>query len=150
MERMDKNYTQNLYGFIKQRLEHSEGFMEYLPVTVKDIGQGYVKAALSVTKQLRNPFGTLHGGCMYAVADSVAGAAAMTYGRYVTTISGHIHYLNSVDEEAELKVLTTEIKSGRTILTYDVAFIDSYENIICKATLEYFALNEIKLEEMNI
>lgn len=38
MERMDKNYTQNLYGFIRQRLEHSEGFMEYLPVMVKDIG----------------------------------------------------------------------------------------------------------------
>lgn len=150
MERMDREYVQNLYGFIKQRLEHSKGFMEYLPVTVKEIGQGYVKAAFPVTKQLRNPFGTLHGGCMYAVADSVAGAAAMTYGRYVTTISGHIHYLNSVDEEAELNVLTTEIKNGKTILTYDVVFVDSHENIVCKATLEYFALNEIKLEEMNI
>ena len=77
---MEKEYIQNLYGFIKQRLEYSEGFMEYLPVTVEEIGQGYVKAVLSVTKQLRNPFGTLHGGCLYAVADSVAGAAAMTYG----------------------------------------------------------------------
>ena len=74
----------------------------------------------------------------------------MTYGRYVTTISGHIHYLNPVDEEAELKVLTTEIKNGRTILTYDVAFVDTHQDIICRATLEYFALSEIKLEEMNI
>lgn len=150
MKRMEKEYIQNLYGFIKQRLEYSEGFMEYLPVTVEEIGQGYVKAVLSVTKQLRNPFGTLHGGCLYAVADSVAGAVAMTYGRYVTTISGHIHYLNPVDEEAELKVLTTEIKNGRTILTYDVAFVDTHQDIICRATLEYFALSEIKLEEMNI
>lgn len=97
VERMDKECTQKLYGFIKQHLEHSEGFMEYLPVTVKDI-----------------------------------------------------YYLNSVDGEAELKVQTTEIKNRKIILTYDVAFVDSYENIICKATLEYFALNEIKLEEMNI
>ncbi|MGN0153425.1 MAG: PaaI family thioesterase [Lachnospiraceae bacterium] len=138
------------YEFLKNRLEQSHGFMEFLPISVDRIEKGYVEAILQLGEKVLNPFGTVHGGCLFAVADSVAGTAAMTHGRYVTTISGHIHYLNPAVGMKKMKVAAQEVKAGKTILTYDVVFEDEKENVICKATLEYFALNVIKREEMNI
>lgn len=132
------------YLYLKKKIENAGGFMQYLPLTVDCIKEGFVKATLQVTEQLYNPFGTVHGGCLFTVADSVAGAAALTHGKYVTTLSGNIHYLRSVADIKKLYITANEVKAGKTILAYDVVFTDEEKNTICKVILEYFALNDMK------
>lgn len=135
------------YIYLKKRIEEAEGFIDYLPITIDSIETGCVKATLKMTKQILNPFGTVHGGCLFTVADSIAGTAAMTHGHYVTTISGHIHYLSPATGIGELRIVAEEIRAGKTILTYDVIFLDEKDRVICKATMEYYALGEIKNNE---
>ena len=134
------------YTYLKKRIEEAEGFIGYLPLTIDSIDTGCVKATLEMTEHILNPFGTVHGGCLFTVADSIAGTAAMTHGHYVTTISGHIHYLTPAAGAGRLKIVAEEVRAGKTILTYDVLFLDESGREICKATLEYFALNEIKMK----
>lgn len=133
------------YEYLKERIEKAEGFIGYLPITIDSIEKGCVRATLEMTEQILNPFGTVHGGCLFTVADSIAGTAAMTRGHYVTTISGHIHYLSPAAGIGQLSVVAKEVRAGKTILTYDVIFTDERDKIICKATMEYFALDEIKM-----
>lgn len=134
------------YLYLKKRIESADGFIGYLPLTIDLIETGCVKATLNMTERILNPFGTVHGGCLFTVADSIAGTAAMTHGRYVTTISGHIHYLSPAVGKGQMKIVAEEVRAGKTILTYDVAFLDESDHVVCKATMEYFALNKIDYE----
>ena len=135
------------YAYLKKRIEEADGFIGYLPITIDSIETGCVRATLKMTKQILNPFGTVHGGCLFTVADSIAGTAAMTHGHYVTTISGHIHYLSPAAGIGGLKIVAEEIRAGKTILTYDVIFLDERDKVICKATMEYYALGKITNNE---
>ncbi len=132
-----------LLEYLKKNIEQPVGFIGHLPIEILEIKEGYVKALLKGSKEIANPFGTVHGGLYYAVADTVAGTAAMTYGKYVTTSTGHIHYLNGAPAEKDLLVETVELKAGRSLLTYEVNFYTSENILVCKATLEYYALREI-------
>lgn len=136
-----------LFDYLTEYIKKPQGFIENLPIEILEIREGYIKARLNPTPGNANPFGTVHGGCYYAVADTVAGTAAMTYGHYVTTTTGHIHYLKGAPVESPLIVETTEIKAGRTIMTYDVTFSFEDGELVCKATLEYFVLGKIVIED---
>ena len=40
-----------------------------------------------------NPLGTVHGGCLYTLADTVAGFAAASCGFEGPTLSGNMYFL---------------------------------------------------------
>ena len=137
----------DLYDYLTENIKKPRGFLENLPIDILEIRQGYIRARLNPMPGNANPFGTVHGGCYYAVADTVAGTAGMTYGHYVTTTTGHIHYLCGASVEEPLMVETTEIKAGHNIMTYDVTFSTKEGKIVCRATLEYYVLGKILLED---
>lgn len=135
------------YDYLTEYIKKPQGFIKNLPIEILTIKEGYIKAKLLASKENGNPFGTIHGGLYFAVADTVAGTAAMTHGKYVTTTSGHIHYLKGASVDEPLIIETTEIKAGNTLLTYDVTFYSEREEIVCKVTLEYYALSKIQMEK---
>ncbi|MCQ2522472.1 MAG: PaaI family thioesterase [Lachnospiraceae bacterium] len=135
----------DIINYLKNNIESPKGFIGHLPLEIITLETGYMKARLKASPENANPFGTVHGGLYFAVADTVAGTAAMTHGRYVTTTSGHIHYLNGSRAENDLIVETSEIKAGQSLLTYEVNFYTEDQILVCKATLEYYALKDITL-----
>ena len=137
-----------LFDFLKDYITQSEGFIKYLPLDVLEIKEGYIKARLNPVEDNKNPFGTIHGGCYYAVADTIAGTACMTYGSYVTTTSGHMHYLRAVPVNEPLVIETQQLKVGNNLMTYDVLFYNTEKQLVCKATLEYYVLEKMKLGEV--
>ena len=57
---------------------HSEGFSpfrELVGVTFVKVDEGYSQCVLEVHEKLLNPFGTLHGGVAFTMADSGMGVA---------------------------------------------------------------------------
>lgn len=134
-----------LFDYLAEYIKKPQGFINYLPIEILEIKEGYIKAKLNPKKENGNPFGTIHGGLYFAVADTVAGTAAMTYGSYVTTTTGHIHYLKGAAVDETLIIETTKIKIGKTLMTYEVNFYSEAGELVCKATLEYYVLNKIEL-----
>lgn len=137
------------YEYIKQELNATQGFIKNLPITIDSIELGYVSATMTVSDDIKNPFGSVHGGCIYSVADTVAGIAAMTHGKYVTTTSGSIHYFNAITSDSPIRIETKELKRGKSLLFYDVFFYSAEKELLCKASLEFFALSVIKNESLN-
>lgn len=68
-------------------------FSQLLGLELLDVSEGYAKGRIPMKKEFGNIYGGMHGGCAYALADTVAGIAAATYGNYVTTIDGKMNYL---------------------------------------------------------
>lgn len=62
-------------------------------------GSGTCAAALDVRPELLNPNGVVHGGALFAMADTVMGAALHTTlapGEYCATVEIKIHFLQPV------------------------------------------------------
>ena len=63
----------------------ANAFANLAGVVVTDIQPDFAQAVLEVTPATLNPYGTVHGGAYFTLADVCAGVAARTDGRsYVT------------------------------------------------------------------
>ena len=67
--RNDHNYFARMFGLEVTRIE-----------------EGRAESRVRVTDQLYNPIGSIHGGCLYTIADVTCGAAVASYGIKATTM----------------------------------------------------------------
>ena len=88
---MSEDVKQALIRFNKDNI-----YVQNLKIELADMSLGYVKGKMMVTEDVLNPYGSVHGGCLYSLADIVSGIAACTYGKFSSTIddiysSGYEH-----------------------------------------------------------
>ena len=50
---------------------------------------------MKIRPESRNPFGMVHGGALYTLADDAAGVAAHSDGRHYVTQNGSLHFLDN-------------------------------------------------------
>lgn len=139
---LDKRLKEKIDIRLKDVL-NDEGFIKYIGIEYLDYGPGYAKGRLRLKKEISNPLGGVHGGCLFALADTIGGTADMTRGSYVTTVSASIDYLRPAKDVDYVYAEATEIKDGRTISVYDVMIKDSIGRNIAKVSLNYFKLGDI-------
>lgn len=119
-----------------------EGFTKLLGMNIIDIAEGYAEGEIVINKDYLNPFGTVHGGCIFSLIDTVGGVAAMTRGNITTTSSCNINYLNAATDNTKIRAVAKEVKQGGTLLVYDVEVFDGDDKIIAKAVCTYFRLQK--------
>ncbi|MBP3459304.1 MAG: PaaI family thioesterase [Lachnospiraceae bacterium] len=133
-----------LYDFLKTRVQSEKGYIKYNHLTFTELGKGRAKAEVAVDEDLLNPMGSVHGGCLFSVCDTVGGTAAMTHGAAVTTTMGTISYLNPAIGCGRLYAEAVELKAGKTLFRYDVFIRDENGKLICKADMEYYVLGKLE------
>ena len=80
-------------------------------------GSGTCSAALDVRPELLNPNGVVHGGALFAMADTVMGAALYTTlepGENCATVEIKIHFLQPVTK-GKIRCRTRLVHRGRRI-----------------------------------
>lgn len=129
----------------KKRAEYInnlEGFAKDIGIKIVSISKGYAKAEININENHLNPGNAVHGGCIFALADTVGGVAAWSRGNYVATTSGNIVYLNPALETKKLIGIAKEIKFGKNILVYDIEVWDDKDRLIAKVTNSYYNLGD--------
>ena len=102
-------------------------------ITVVEISEGYAKAALQVTENHTNPVGSVHGGCLFTLADAAASAAAASYGDRITTVDTSFHYLRPALKIDQIYAEARVIKRGRRLTTVDVSVNCGNDVVLCRA-----------------
>lgn len=115
-------------------------FAIQLGLKTLEIREGYAKAELVIDKRHLNSLGTVHGGCIFSIADTNGATAAMTCGSYVTTISGDIHFLRAAKGMEKLVVIARVSRAGRRIMVYDLEVSDEKDHLIAKGLFSYYNL----------
>lgn len=118
-----------------------DGAIGQLGIKVTDLEVGWARAEMEYNSSHRNPNGSVHGGMIFSLADSVAGTAACTHGSMVTTSTGSIYFLHAAFRPKKLIAEAMELKAGRNLMTYDVKVKTDTGKLVAKATMEYFNLN---------
>lgn len=120
-------------------------FWELLGIEVVEMEEGYAKLIMPFHEKLTQPFGIVHGGAIFTIADSAAAIAIVRMvepGRRFVTVEMKINYLAPVNGgiiEAKAKIL----KKGKTIIPIDVHVINN-GILIAKAISTYIILDENK------
>lgn len=110
-------------------------------VRIVEIREGYARTELDVKPELLNPIGSLHGGCLFTMADITGGSAAVSHGEQVTTADADIRYLLPGINVKKLTAESREIKKGKNLFVYQVDIRDEKERLLAAATLTYMSLH---------
>lgn len=130
MSEMKENFQKNAYN----GLSSDFGIQIYTEEPGTAIGM------MKIEDRMLNPYGAIHGGTLFALADTIGGVAAMSRGFYIVTSNGTIHYLHGTNHSREITATAREVKAGKTLSVYDVDMTDEHGTLVAKATMTYFSI----------
>lgn len=117
-------------------------FAAQLGIELLEIHEGYVHIRVKTRENFQNIYGDLHGGCLYTIADTMAGVAAGTYGYYVTTVNGSIQYLKAARNTEYIFCEAKVIKPGKTISVVHVEIKDDKDLLLNTAEFTFYNLQK--------
>ena len=122
---------------LNQLLEKNP-FAQLLGMELLEVREGYAYGRMRMDENFTNIYGGMHGGCAYALADTLAGLAASTYGNYVTTIDGKMNYLEAVKNTGYVYGEAEVQRQGGRIGVYTVKLMDENQKVLVTADFTYY------------
>jgi len=119
-----------------------DGFVAATGIKCTEVKEGYAVGEIVITPEHLNPIGTVHGGAIFTLADTIGGIAAISRGGNCTTVSSDIVYLSPTMNSKKIIAISQEIKHGKRMSTIDTLIIDDNDTKIAKVMGVYYYLRE--------
>lgn len=130
---------QDYKALMKYRNDHNY-FAKAFGLMVTRISEGEAESRVKVTGQLYNPINSIHGGCLYTIADVTCGAAVASYGMMATTMQSSMSYLRPGMNCMELIGRAKVIKHGKNISVVNVDIMDQDEVVLAQGVFQFMSL----------
>ena len=143
---MESEQELQMEQVLRKRIAENE-YIRYLNIEVLELREGYARGRMPYRKELTNPYGFIHGGCLYSLADIVAGNAACMNGRFVSTVSGSMNYLEPAVEMDYIYCEARQLRSGRHLAVFEVRLQDEFGKLLDSGEFTFFLSEKKVLEE---
>lgn len=127
----------NLTDLAKKAFVGDEGFISANNYKIVKVEENYCELEGTLTKSSLNPYGIVHGGYIFGLADTAAGIACRTTGRMGVTTTSSIEYLKSGRGD-KLKAIAKCLKDGKSIAFYEVLIYDGEDTLIARSSMTYY------------
>jgi len=125
-------------------MRETPGFIKEMGIELLELREGYAKGRVIIEDKHLNPMGTVHGGLIFGLTDTIGGRAAMTTGYFVVTLNSSISYLNPAPSTtAYIEAEANVVRDGRTTAVYDVIVRTAEGVDVSKATVTFYKVKEI-------
>lgn len=101
---------------------------------------------LDIRPESRNPFGMVHGGALYTLADDAAGGAAHSDGRHYVTQHGDLHFLDN-RARGTIRAAGRVRHRGRSTVLVDVEITDEAGALLATGAFSYFCVDRKRMAE---
>ena len=91
---MERRQTANISDIIPGLLPNA--FAAHNGISIVKSSQDEVEAALTIGETSLNPYGSLHGGAYYTLADAAGSSLSRMDGRRYVTLRGELDFISSV------------------------------------------------------
>lgn len=78
-----------------ERRMHKNSFMLHNHIELESVEKDRAVFKLDIRPESCNPYGMVHGGAIYTLADNATGTAAHSDGRYYVTQTSALHFLRN-------------------------------------------------------
>ena len=101
---------------------------------------------LEVRPESLNPYGMVHGGALYTMADDAAGSAAHSDGRYYVTQSGELHFLRN-QPKGVLRAVGVVRHRGRSTVLVQVDITNEDGTLLATGEFSLFCVNKSTMDQ---
>ena len=101
---------------------------------------------LDIRPESRNPWGMVHGGALYTLADDAAGGAAHSDGRHYVTQHGDLHFLDN-RAHGTIRAAARIRRRGRSTVLVDVEITDESGALLATGAFTYFCVDRKRMAE---
>lgn len=121
----------------------SNGFIRHNGIRIVSVDEEKSVLEAAVTDASRNVWGGVHGGFLYAMADTAAGAfARINYSQHNVTLNGSINYLRSTVQSKTLTAVGRAVRVGGHIGFFEVNITDDTGALIARAEINMYFLKK--------
>ena len=127
-----------------EKFNQFDGFAKDIGIVMTKVANGEAEGYIELEKRHFNPIGSVHGGCLFALADTVAGSTLASTGVTCTTLSSHIEYLKGAMAGVSHKIIAegVPVRVGRKIAVYEVYIKDEHGTLLCKVGVDFFIMSD--------
>ena len=105
-------------------------FTEWLGLQIIEIRLGYCKLKYSITEDMMNGFGSVHGGILFAAADSAFAFSCNSHGHLTVALDASVHFTKPAKVGELLQVEAIEVFLGNKIGIYDVRTTNEKDELV--------------------
>jgi acyl-CoA thioesterase len=105
---------------VVKKMTSADAFSRWLGIEIEEIREGYCSLRYSVTPDMLNGFGIIHGGVVFAASDSAFAFACNSHGRLAVALDVSITFTKSALVNEILSVEAKEIFLGNKTSLYDI------------------------------
>ena len=134
---MEKEKSVQLEQAMRKIID-TNSYMRYLGVEMLKLTEGYGLGRMRYKEELLNPYGMLHGGSLYSLADIIAGAVACMGGHFVTTVSGNMNFLLPADHTEFVDCEAIQLRQGKHLAVFDVKIKDDENRVLDSGEFTFF------------
>ena len=106
-----------------------DSYAKFIGIKILSVGEGTAAAEMIITKDHLNGAGTVHGGAIFSLGDTVFGAASNSREGLAMAINVSISFFKAITE-GKLTAVAEEISLHKKLATYIVKIFDEKSNII--------------------
>ena len=128
------------YDEIRKYRDANNEFTKYMGIVTNALDEGYAEGEMEIKKEHENVVGSLHGGVLFTLADTIGGAAASSRGMMVTTVSSDFHFLTAGMDVKKLYATAKELKHGKKLSVYDVKVCSDQQKLLAYGVFTYYNL----------
>lgn len=129
---------------VRERSEQN-GYMKLSGIDVVEVEQDRVVLRMPVCDEICNPYGVIHGGALYTLADDATGEAAHTDGRNYVTQVGTMQFLRNIREGAAVAEARVRHRGRSTCLVAVDITAEGTGALLATGEYTYFRIDPEKL-----
>jgi acyl-CoA thioesterase len=134
-----------LFRKILDRL-HNMPACQTMGISIEYLGQGTAGLKMTVSKELVNSQGALHGGLIAALADTAMGYSIFTLNCIIVTLDLNINYLAPALMGTELTAEAYVLHAGKNTIVSEATLHNSNNTLVAKSRGTFFiSINETVL-----
>lgn len=124
------------------RIDRDNAFMHHNHIRVEPTGPDSARAVLDIVPESRNPFGMLHGGAFYTLADCACGRVSRMDGRKYVTLQGGLNFLKGVSG-GRVSAQARVRHRGRTTCLVEVEITNEAGVLLAKGDFTFFCVGTL-------
>lgn len=98
-------------------------------------------ARMPLKEDIINPFGGVHGGALYSMADIIGGALACLSGKLATTVSSSFNYMLPAINTEYVYCDANILREGTNIIVVSTKLYDDSNRLLDDGTFTFYKTN---------
>lgn len=113
-------------------------FVDVIGFEMVSLEEGKAIGRAPLKKENLNPYGSMHGGCLYSLADTTTGTLANSCGEIVVTLNGNLNFLEMAGNSEYIYCEATLIRCGRTTVLVRAELKNDEGKLLDEGTFTFF------------